>query len=117
MLGSLAPVLITGTSGEDPHHAAEKSLTPVRPRLAAVLPLSILGIEREIVGMVGDQRPHLSLRKLERLSGSGLEWGGRIESCHWFPFRPSPHIPTVICPKIAAGASHGTRQCLLGRPP
>jgi len=54
MLGSLAPVLITGASSEDPHHAAEESLAPVRPRLAAVLPLSILGIEWEKVGMVGD---------------------------------------------------------------
>ena len=82
MLGSLAPVLIASASGEDPHHAAEEALAPVRPRLATMLPLAILGIEWEKVGMVGDQRPHLRLRKLERLSGPGFQRGGRIESRH-----------------------------------
>ena len=67
MLGSLAPVLIAGASGEDPHHAAEESLAPIRPCLAAVLPLAVLGIQREEIGIIGDQPPHLSLRELQRL--------------------------------------------------
>ena len=44
-----------------------------------VLPFAILGIEWEIIGMIGDQRRTCSLRELERLSGPGLERGGRIE--------------------------------------
>src|SRR5688500_7265696 len=42
VLGSLARLLLAAASGEDPHHPAEEPFAPVRPGLAAVLPLPIL---------------------------------------------------------------------------
>src|SRR5215207_4275724 len=91
VLGSLTPVLIVAASGEDPHHAAEESFAPVRPCLTTVLPLAIFGIEREIIRVITDQRPHLRLSELERLGGPLLERRCRIEKRHRGPpFRTRP---------------------------
>src|SRR5918993_1545131 len=95
MLGSLAPVLIAAASGEDPHHAAEESLAPVRPCLTTVLPLAIFRIEREIVRVIADQRLHLRLSELERLGGPLLERRCRIETRHRGPRSPAPTAPRL----------------------
>src|ERR687898_1426366 len=111
MFGSLAPVLIPGASGEDPHHAAEESLTPIRPCLAAVLPLAVFGIQREEIGIIGDQRLNLSLRELQRLCSPRLQRRSRIKPCHRWSPRRSRQLSDVIDRRSAAGASHGTRLC------
>src|SRR5215208_5405031 len=110
MLGPLAPVLIARASGEYPHHAAKEPLTPVRPRLSAVLPLTILGIERKKIGVIGDQRAYLRLRKLERLSSPSFQRGCRIELGQRCPPGHSRHSQTLIALKSGAGASPGTRK-------
>src|SRR5215217_9581780 len=117
MLGSLAPILIPASSSENPHHAAKESFAPIRPCLAAVLPLAILGIERKKIGVIGNQPPHLGLRELERLSSPSFQGGSRIELRHRCPPGRSRHTPILIGLKSGAGASVETRQPPLGHPP
>src|SRR5262249_4406353 len=61
VLGALTPPRIAGTHGEDPEHAAQKALTPVRPGFLPVAPSSPGCVEREVVGIGCNQVPYLPL--------------------------------------------------------
>src|SRR4029453_1911768 len=72
VLGAGHPVLAQSKLIEQPHLAAQEALAPVGPGFLAMLPATLVGVEREIVGIVLSQTQHLARGELEGGAGGRL---------------------------------------------
>ena len=61
---------------ELPHHSRQEPAGPIGPQLAAMMPLSFRGVDREEVGIYGDESCDLLLGKVESGRVSGCAGGG-----------------------------------------
>ncbi len=75
MLGALPPFVVDSALVKDPHHAAQETFAPVRPGLAFVLPLTILCVHGEGIGMLFAQLLHLILGELEGVFELWAQYG------------------------------------------
>ena len=72
--GALAEPWVAGLLVDEPELAGQEALAPVGPGLAAVQPLAALGVEREVIRMVGDEVAQLARGQVEgglRAAGAG----------------------------------------------
>ncbi len=88
-LGLSAPLIGAGAQVEDPHHAGQESLAPVRPGLTRVDPFPTLCVGRQVIRMGLHQAPNLSLREFEGVLQSGPEVARLISQGRPF-FSPNP---------------------------
>ena len=59
MLGLLTPEIVARIQVQQPQLTGKKSLAPIGPRFAAVLPFSILGVQGKVIRMRADELPEL----------------------------------------------------------
>src|SRR5215211_2417760 len=72
VLGARPPLLPKPQLVEQPHLTAEEAFAPVGPGFLAVLPAALVGVEREVVGMVGGQPLYFASGDIEGGVGRGL---------------------------------------------
>ena len=72
-LGLLSPFRVAGAAMENPHHAGQEAVAPVRPGFAVMPPAPLLGVHGVEAGVAFDELADLILCKIE----------GLFES--WFP--------------------------------
>ena len=63
--GALAEPWVAGLLVDEPELAGQEALAPVGPGRAAVQPLAALGVEREVIRMVGDEVAQLARGEVE----------------------------------------------------
>ena len=71
-LGAGPPVLAESQLIEQPHLAAQETFAPVGPGFLAMLPAALVGVEREVIGIVPSQPRHLAGGDLEGSVGGCL---------------------------------------------
>ena len=90
VLGASLPVAAESQLIEEPHLTAQEAFAPVGPGFSPMLPVAVVGIEREVAGVVGSQSQHFPGGDLERSSSGRLR---RLLKRQAAAFLDSPRIP------------------------
>src|SRR5215217_1360871 len=98
VLGTGLPIVTESKLVEQPHLAAQEALAPIGPGFLAVLPTTLVGIDREVLGIVGGKLRYFARCDLESGIGSPLgPIGKRQRASLLDPSRwPIHRVPTSL---------------------